>query len=68
MKKACAVSIHIVQPWGQQIAWINITEENLGEWQTVSDKIKPIKGVHAVWLKFYGEENDLLELDWFRFN
>jgi len=59
--------MHIDQPWGKQIAWINISKDRIGEWQTVSSKIEKTKGTHAVWLKFHGKENDIFEFDWFRF-
>ncbi len=66
LKTGSAVSVHIDQPWGKQIAWVNIPEINLGEWQTIKSEIKETKGVHAVWLKFHGG-NEILELDSFRF-
>jgi hypothetical protein len=31
-------------------------------------KIKLAKGVHALYLDFVAEENDLLHVDWFEFN
>ncbi|WP_366087007.1 hypothetical protein [Mucilaginibacter sp.] len=30
-------------------------------------KVNAAKGVHAVWLSFTGEGDDLLKVDWFKF-
>jgi beta-xylosidase len=68
LKAGGAVSIHIDQPWGKHIAWINIEEDKIGEWQTIKAEINETKGKHAVWLKFHGKQEDIFELDWFRFN
>lgn len=68
LKNGGAVSIHLDQPWGKQIGWINIPAGESADWKTVTDKIEKTSGIHAVWLKFHGEEKDLFELDYFRFS
>jgi beta-xylosidase len=67
MKNGGTISIHIDQPWGKNIGKIEIPSGENASWQTISGKIKKTAGIHAVWLKFQGDENDLYVVDWFRF-
>jgi len=68
MKNGGSVSIHLDQPWGKQIGWINIPPNENSKWQNVLGKIEKTTGKHAVWLTFHGKENDLFALDSFRFS
>lgn len=63
------ISAKLDKPWHQRIAEIEVQgSEGGGEWQTLSFKIEPADGIHAVYLEFYGDGEDLMEVDWFRFN
>ncbi len=62
------ISVRLDQPWSKQIGWINVPGDETEEWKNISVDIENIKGVHAVWLTFYGEDNDLFEVDSFRFS
>ena len=59
----------IDQPWHKKIAEIKIdsTEKNI-DWQTLTFNVEKITGVHALWLQFFGEGNEMFEVDWIRFN
>jgi len=37
------------------------------DWQNVTIPVEKIKGVHALWLKFSGEGDNLFSIDWFKF-
>jgi beta-xylosidase len=67
LKNGGAISVHVDQPWGKQIGWINIPASESGDWETVYGEIEKTSGIHAVWLKFQNGETGLFALDWFRF-
>lgn len=68
MKNGGGISIRLDQPWGKQIGWVNVPGSENGEWQTISAGIEKTAGTHAVWLSFYGKEDNLFEIDEFRFS
>lgn len=55
------------KPWHRQLATVTIENGHSDQWITQSVKISPQTGVHALWLQFYGDEGDLLSLDWLEF-
>ncbi len=63
------INMMIDQPWHKKIAEIKIdsTEKNI-DWQTLTFNVEKITGVHALWLQFFGEGNEMFEVDWIRFN
>ncbi|RKD90885.1 family 43 glycosylhydrolase [Mangrovibacterium diazotrophicum] len=61
------ISVRIDQPWGPEVGVLNISGDESGDWDTVTSKMKKVEGVHAVWLAFSGDKNELFELDWFEF-
>ncbi|WP_163718515.1 family 43 glycosylhydrolase [Mangrovibacterium lignilyticum] len=61
------ISVRLDQPWGAEVGVLNIRGDEAGDWNTVTSKIKKVGGVHAVWLAFSGDKNELFELDWFEF-
>ncbi len=59
------------QPWHQDIAVAEVpAAQKDREWSVLSVPLNTnVTGIHAVWLKFYGEGGeDLFRLDWFRFH
>jgi hypothetical protein len=66
LKNGGSISLRLDQPWKKQIGWANVPAGDSGNWQNITIDIEPTEGVHAVWLHFFGE-NELFELDWFRF-
>lgn len=68
LKNGGNISVRLDQPWGKKLGNLDITGELSGEWLTVSSDIKKTEGVHAVWLVFTGENDEMFEIDWFEFN
>lgn len=67
-KKGGSLQIALDQPWHQPIGTINVPAATGDKkWITLSCPVKKTQGVHAVWLRFYGKENDLFDVDWFKF-
>ena len=36
-------------------------------WITLSAKLKEINGIHTLWLRFSGNDESMVQLDWFQF-
>ncbi|MCF8364415.1 MAG: family 43 glycosylhydrolase [Bacteroidales bacterium] len=56
------------KPWHQRLALIKISPEANGEWQTHTFPVESATGVHALWMHFYGEDGEMVEVDWFSFS
>jgi hypothetical protein len=64
-----SISVILDQSWGSPVGRIEIPgKEKAGESVILRQKIRPIDGVHALWLRFDGEGDDLFQVDWFTFN
>ncbi|MDH4196954.1 MAG: family 43 glycosylhydrolase, partial [Candidatus Aminicenantes bacterium] len=56
------------QMWAGPSATIDVPGGGDGRtWIEVTDAVKPVRGVHALWLRFRGEGDDLFKVDSFRF-
>ncbi len=38
------------------------------EWITLQANAKPTQGVHALWIKFFADDDASIDIDWFRFS
>jgi len=57
------------QTWHSSFATIDIpAASNPDEWVTVQANVKPTPGVHGLWLKFSGDSDAIIDMDWFRFS
>lgn len=65
--KACKIDIGMDNIWGPSIAIINVPANVSKEWLTLSSKVNKVKGIHAIWLRFSGEGENICSVDWFRF-
>jgi arabinoxylan arabinofuranohydrolase len=66
--KPVSIDIALDDSWGQSIGKINIPGNGDGKTsQTLTCKINKVKGVHAVWLRFWGDYDDSVKIDWFSF-
>ena len=66
--KGSKIDLLIDQPWGPSIGSIEIPgKEDIKKWNTFTAKIKGVKGVHALWLKFSVKDNDSFKINWFNF-
>jgi beta-xylosidase len=66
--KGGRISIRLDQPWREQIGYVDIPAGDGNTWQEYTGEIEDVEGVHALWLYFYGDGEDLLKLDWIRFS
>ena len=67
LKNGGGISVRLDQPWAKQIGWVQIPGSETAEWHNFSVKIEKTEGIHALWLTFYGNENELFDVDSFRF-
>ena len=68
LKSGGGISIHLDQPWGKQIGWINVPGDEKNEWTTIKGEIEKTSGIHAIWLTFHGKNDNFFEIDEFRFS
>ncbi len=67
-KNGGTINIGMDNQWGPSIGSIEVPGNGDGKtWITLSGKVKPVEGVHAVWLRFGGQGEDLYRIDWFQF-
>ena len=62
------ISLKAGMPWGASVGHLDIpasVEEE--EWITLHTKAEEISGIHALWLVFEGDGEDLFSLDWIEF-
>jgi hypothetical protein len=58
--------VGIDQPWGKSVGQAYVPPHSK-DWMVISAPVKKTEGVHAVWLRFYGKDDALFEVDWLRF-
>ena len=46
---------------------VDIPGGNGDDWHTISADVKNVAGEHALWMKFFGEGDNLFSIDWFQF-
>lgn len=66
--KGVRMVVSLDKPWHRRLAILEVKPEGQDEWQNLTFPIESARGVHALWLHFYGEDGEMLELDWFTFN
>lgn len=56
------------KPWEKRIAEYRTGPESVnGDWQLIEFPVKQLEGKHALWIQCYGDEGDLVDIDWFQF-
>ena len=66
-KKGGKIQLIMDQTWHSSFATIDVPPSNTDEWVNLQADVKPISGVHGLWLKFTGENDAKIDIDWFRF-
>ena len=67
-KKAITIDVALDDSWGPSIGSVNIPGNVDGKTlQTFSCKIRSVKGIHSVWLRFRGDGDDFFAVDSFLF-
>ena len=62
------IDIRLDSPNGRLIGRINV--KNTGDWQTwetLSCKVRPVTGIHDLYLVFSGGNGELFNIDWWKF-
>ncbi|TAH25818.1 MAG: carbohydrate-binding protein [Cytophagales bacterium] len=68
-EKEGGFNLHIDKPWGEWKGYVHFPKsKQKNKFQYIHYKINPIKGVHAIYLKFYGGNNTGFEIDNFIFH
>ncbi len=63
------IDIGLDTRWGNSIGQVDIPGNGDGKtWTTLTCKISPVEGVHAIWLRFSGKGEDLFKVDRFQFS
>lgn len=66
--KGGRIVVSLDKPWHRRLAIIEIEAESNGNWLTRTFPLESATGVHALWLHFYGEDGEMMEVDWFSFS
>jgi len=63
------IDLALDMPWKQSIGAVDVPAGgNDKSWQAITVNTKKITGVHALWLRFYGEGEELFTVDWLKFS
>jgi arabinoxylan arabinofuranohydrolase len=63
------IVVSIDQPWHDRLADITVpAAQGVKEWQMMTFDVKPVAGVHALWLQFFGKGKQMFSIDWLKFN
>ena len=67
-KNGGTIELALDQPWHPAIGKIQVPPAS-GEkkWITLKGDVKKTNGVHALWLRFYGADSDMFDIDSFKF-
>ena len=67
-KNVVKIQLVMDQTWHSPFATIDIPGTlNPNEWVSVQANVKPTPGIHGLWLKFSGDGDTMIDIDWFRF-
>lgn len=62
------IDIAVDHSWGQSLGTIQVPPDNdPDQWISLRGDIRNVAGIHALWLRFYGEGEDLFTVDSFVF-
>jgi arabinoxylan arabinofuranohydrolase len=67
-KKGGKIQLTLNQTWNPSFATIEVPPSKTDEWVNVQANVKPTPGVHGLWVKFIGETDAMIDIDWFRFS
>ncbi|MFA9390659.1 MAG: family 43 glycosylhydrolase [Prolixibacteraceae bacterium] len=68
--KGGTINLTADKPWQLHLGKVNVEPtSNPSEWKEVTfDVNQQISGVHALWMQMWGDGENLMEIDWIRFN
>ncbi len=63
------INLVLNNPWEASVSAIDVPANgNSDEWITLTAPVSDVKGEHALWLKFSGEGENLVDVDWLQFH
>lgn len=62
-----SIIIYKGYPWNESFGIVDVPPGDGETWQTIAANVQNVDGVHALWMKFFGEGEDLFSIDWFQF-
>lgn len=67
--KELTIRLSADKPWQLQLGRLNVKPaSNQKEWQEITfDVNSAVTGVHALWMQFLGDGENLVEIDWIKF-
>jgi len=66
--KGGKIMVSLDKPWHKRLAILEIKPCETSNWQIQTFPIEKVTGVHALWLHFYGEDEEMFSIDWFTFS
>jgi len=67
-KSQAKIKLLTDKPWHKEIAEINIQPTKNEDWEVLTFDVQSVSGIHALWLQFSSENQDLFEIDWIKFS
>ena len=67
-KKGGQIKLIMDQTWHPSFATFDIPASNTDEWVNMIFPVKPAAGVHGLWMKFFGESDAQIDIDWLKFS
>lgn len=63
------IDVAVDQPWSATLGHVKFeAAEGEDEWLTLTAPVRNLGGTHALWLRFYGQTDNLCEVDWLQFS
>lgn len=59
--------VSVDKAWHQHLGILDIHPLESKTWEVMTFQIERIEGVHALWIHFYGEDDQMFDIDWFLF-
>jgi len=64
-----SIDIAVDNMWSPSVGYVVVPGKGDGKtWVTLSGKINGVQGIHALWLRFEGQGDDLYNVDWLKFS
>jgi hypothetical protein len=68
-KKSGSIQLVSDQHWYTPFSILPVpASTDKDEWITLQANAKPTQGVHALWIKFFADDDASIDIDWFRFS
>jgi hypothetical protein len=65
--KPARIDVALDSSWSGNVATLEVPAGDGRSWTMLTAAVTGARGVHAVWLRFHGQGEDVARLDWFQF-